>query len=358
MTLSGRLESIPLPEVLRLLARSRKTGCLRVEAAQTEGKIYLDEGALIYSTTRREDDLRSDLLNAGFVSAEDWISVERRETDLDEVLQPGRTPAELRDFLAEQGTEVIFRLQRPGRGQFDFHDGQRPRHESGQSVDIEKALAEAEHRVAQWAEIEAVIPSTKHRIRMAPTLPSGARDVTVTSPTWRLLAALGGQATVEEIAERIGSTEFVVAQALASMVRTGLVELSEQLATPRYTYEADDYGEVTIEGSEDAVVENSPSEDPTPSVPEIAEVPIAEVSPADLSEADLSETDLSETEEGQLLGELLSGIDDNGAPEVEILKASYDEGTDVEGSLSERANAQVEVNELRALANELTDLSE
>ncbi len=333
MTLSGRLESIPLPEVLRMLARARKTGCLRVEAAQTEGKIYLDEGALIYSTTRREDDLRSDLLNAGFVSAEDWISVERRETDLDEVLQPGRTPAELRDFLAEQGTEVIFRLQRPGRGTFDFHDGSRPRHESGQSVDIEKALAEAEHRVAQWAEIEELIPSTKHRIRMAPNLPSGARDVTVTSPTWRLLAALAGQATVEEVAERIGSTEFVVAQALASMVRTGLVELAEQLATPRYTYEADDYGEVTIEGSDELETDLE-----APSVPEIAE-------PTELDGSDV-------------LGELLSGMDTEEAAEVEIIRAAYDEDSDVEGSLSERAMAQMEANELRALANELTDLSE
>jgi len=333
MTLSGRLESIPLPEVLRLLARARKTGCLRVEAAQTEGKIYLEDGALIYSTTRREDDLRSDLLNAGFVSAEDWISVERRETLLDEVLQPGRTPAELRDFLAEQGTEVIFRLQRPGRGTFDYHDGQRPRHESGQSVDIEKALAEAEHRVAQWAEIEALIPSTKHRIRMAPNLPSGARDVTVTSPTWRLLAALAGQATVEEVAERIGSTEFVVAQALASMVRTGLVELSEQLATPRYTYEADDYGEVTIEGSDEPeTADDAPSADEIP--------------------------DTADLDEGDVLGDLLSGIDSEEAAEVEILQASYDEDSDVEGSLSERSMAQMEVNELRALANELTDLSE
>ena len=32
MALTGRLESIPLSEVLRMLARSQKSGCLRVEA--------------------------------------------------------------------------------------------------------------------------------------------------------------------------------------------------------------------------------------------------------------------------------------------------------------------------------------
>lgn len=335
MTLSGRLESIPLPEVLRLLARARKTGCLRVEAAQIEGKLYLDEGELTYSTTRREDDLRSDLLNAGFVSAEDWINVERRERELEDVLQPGRTTAELRDFIAEQGTEVIFRLQRPGRGQFDFEDDQRPRYESGQSVDVEKAIAEAEHRVAQWAEIEAVIPSTKHRLKMASNLPSGARDVTVTSPTWKLLAALAGQATVEEVAERIGSTEFVVAQALSSMVRSGLVELSEQLAVPKYTYETEDYEDVSFE--KPAVALNNGS---------------AEVAPAPEVESPMGD-------EESFLGELLSGIDaGDEVADVEILEASYDADEDVEGSLSERVQASVEATELRALANELTDLSE
>ncbi len=324
MALSGRLESIPLPEVLRLLARAGKTGCLRVEAGQMEGKLYLADGELTYSTTRRDDDLRADLLNAGFVTADQWLLVERRERDLLDVLQPGRTVGELRDFLAEQGTEVVFRLQRPGRGTFDFADDERPRYESGQSVDIEKALAEAERRVAEWAEIEEVIPSTKHRLRMASSLPEGARDVTVTAPTWRLLSALGGQGTVEDVAERIGSSDFVVAQALASMVRSGLVELSETLASARYSYNATDYGhENAAEASDD------------------------------------EETNEEEPDETELLGGLLSSIEsDEKESDVQILDSSYDASFEVEGSLSERAAAMREANELRALANELTDLSE
>lgn len=289
-----------------------------------EGKLYLADGELTYSTTRRDDDLRADLLNAGFVTADQWLLVERRERDLLDVLQPGRTVGELRDFLAEQGTEVVFRLQRPGRGTFDFADDERPRYESGQSVDIEKALAEAERRVAEWAEIEEVIPSTKHRLRMASSLPEGARDVTVTAPTWRLLSALGGQGTVEDVAERIGSSDFVVAQALASMVRSGLVELSETLASARYSYNATDYGhENAAEASDD------------------------------------EETNEEEPDETELLGGLLSSIEsDEKESDVQILDSSYDASFEVEGSLSERAAAMREANELRALANELTDLSE
>ena len=331
MALNGRLESIPLAEVLRMLARAKKSGCLRVEASTLEGRIYLRDGLLMYASTRRDDDLRADLLNAGYVHAEDWLSVERREKVIADVLVEGTSEADLRDFLTEQGTEVIFRLNRPGRGTFDFGDDVVPRYDAGELIDIEVCLAEAEHRAAQWAEIEEVIPGTKFRLRMAPELPGQARDVTLSSDTWRLLAAMGKQGTVEEVAQGVGATDFTVARAMASMVRQGLVELAEN-PNARETYN-------------DAHLDEAPLEESEPEV----EAPVTEDEAAPVDDED------------ELLASLLSGmgasdLEEGDADDLEILRASYDANGDLGGTLSERA---AELSRRRgigaAIRNELDD---
>ncbi len=331
MALNGRLESIPLGEVLRLLARSGKTGCLRVEAGGMDGKIFINEGRLIYATTRRDDDLRADLLNAGFVDPEDWQLIERRERSISEVLQGGTTTDDLRDFIAEQGTEVIFRLTRPGRGTFDFGDDVAPRYVAGESVDVEVCLSDAEHRAAQWAEIEEVIPGTKFRLGMVGSLPDGASEVTLTADTWKLLAALGGQGTIEEVAQRMGSSEFSVAKAMAWLVRQDLLEVVDQTINARYSY--------NDPVAEEAALPEHDGHDPDTLLYE-DEVPEAE----------------SDDDATDLLQSALSGVIREAEAEesgLEILKSTYDEDDDLEGTLSERAAGLMRRRGLGALAKEL-----
>lgn len=341
MALNGRLESIPLGEVLRMLARSRKTGCLRVEASGVDGKIFLNDGRLIYATTRRDDDLRADLLNAGFVDPEHWQMIERRESSIADVLQGGTTTEDLRDFLAEQGTEVIFRLTRTGRGTFDFGDDVAPRYDAGESVDIEICLADAEHRAAQWAEIEEVIPGTKFRVAMVQALPAGAREVTLTADTWRLLTALAGQGTIEEVAQRLGSSEFSVAKAMASLVRQDLLSVVDQLKEARYSYN-DPVGNDISVGSPIASAGHDPD--------------------ALLYEEDVVANGDSETspeDAADLLQSVLSGVmaeaGEDEADDLEIVPSAYDENDELEGSLSERAAGLMRRRGLGAAAKELGD---
>ncbi len=337
MALTGRLESIPLGEVLRMLARSQKSGCLRVEAGGLEGKIYLVSGKLAYATTRRDEDLRSDLLNAGFVDTDGWMRVERREQTVAEVLIEGHTNADLRDFLAEQGTEVLFRLGRPGRGTFDFGDEVSPRYDSGEVVDIEICLADADHRAEQWADIEEVIPGTKFGLRMAQTLPEGASDVTLKVDTWKLLAALGGHGTIAEVAHRSGTSEFVVAKAMANLVRQELVSVTEERFEPVPSYNDADLGLTNPAGSSGTF-----SLDRTDLVYEDETADEAD---------DVNDDDLLQSVLSGVIGDVSADEEDDS---VEIVTSDYDATEDLEGTLSERAaNLSRRRGGLSALAREL-----
>jgi hypothetical protein len=248
MALTGTLESIPLPEVLRMLARSRKSGCLRVDAGGLQGKIYLSDGWMTYATTRRDQDLRADLLSAGMVDEAGWMHVERRERGIADILTDGHLPEDLTHFITEQITDVLFRLSRPGHGTFDFGEDVGPHYPTEQKINIEVCLDEAEKRIAQWRLIEEVIPGVNFRLRMVQVLPDEAREVTITADTWRLLSALNGQGTVEEVAARLGATDFQIAQVMAQMARQGLLEVVDKLAPARYSY-GDGEGEEITDGS-------------------------------------------------------------------------------------------------------------
>ena len=218
MSLTGNLDVFPLEEVLRLLARSRKTGCLRVDGLGFQGRVFMANGALTLAMTGSDEEFRRQLVASGLVTATDLRQVEAGSATLAEVATTGIT-----DFVREQIVESLYRIRKPGTGAFDFVIDLMPRYPTGQTFDVEVAIAEADRRANEWADIEAVVPDLDAAYHMAPEIPEG-EEVTLTSPAWRILASLGGGATVRQIAAALGSTEFRAARDLAELVRRHLVE--------------------------------------------------------------------------------------------------------------------------------------
>ena len=64
--------------------------------------------------------------------------------------------------------------------------------------------------------------------------------MTLTGETWRILAALEGLASIADVAERLGATDFQVGKILADLVRSGLVEIVDDVATGQYYYGDDE----------------------------------------------------------------------------------------------------------------------
>ncbi len=70
MSLTGHIDVFPLEEVLRLLARSYKSGCLRVDASDLHGRIFLSGGSLTFATVGTDEDMRRQLLASKVTSDE------------------------------------------------------------------------------------------------------------------------------------------------------------------------------------------------------------------------------------------------------------------------------------------------
>jgi hypothetical protein len=186
LALQGNLGAFALPDVLRLLATTRKTGCLYVEGDRGRGSVWLDEGGVAAATAGRA-------LNA--------------------------VPVD----------ESLFELLRHRRGSFRFALDEAPPLETVQVLDLESTLLRALQLLDEWRELEAVVPSLSHRVELVPELSVG--QVTVDARRWSTLAAIADGTSVGKLAESLGMGEIDVSRAVRDLVDMGVVRVGPPAGT-------------------------------------------------------------------------------------------------------------------------------
>ena len=181
MALQGDLDSFALPDVLRLLAGTGKTGRLAIDASDTVGELWVLDGDLV----------------GGEVACAPHAS----------------RPA-----------DVVFELIRLEGGAFVFEDGERLV-DSTERSRVTDAIEEAQRLLAEWAEVKTVVPTIHATVRLVTEI--DGEDVTVAAGQWRVLAAIGDDTTVRRLGDHFELTDLVVSRHVKDLVENGLVELGE-----------------------------------------------------------------------------------------------------------------------------------
>lgn len=178
MALQGDLKSFALPEVLRLLSATEKSGRLEVGAPTGGGELLFGRGGIL----------------AGAVST-----------------APN----------AVEPAEIVFELLRLDGGSFAFDEGDQA---DGPTTAVEDAIRDAEELVAEWAEVETVVPSMRSWLTLNPDL--GVTRLEVTSTSWRAIVAIGGGGSVRDLAQALELNDLTACKQVKSLVETGLVSVS------------------------------------------------------------------------------------------------------------------------------------
>ncbi|MFV9672689.1 MAG: DUF4388 domain-containing protein [Acidimicrobiia bacterium] len=214
--LQGDLDSFSLADVVRLLATAEGTGVLRVERGALTGRVFFVDGCLTYATTRDGDGSVAALARLGTAPERD-----RRGRN-----PGGRWPDPARPLILQQISEVLIRLSHGPGGHFWFVEGVETRAygaEEIQRFEAEEALEAAAARRAEWAKIVQIVPDTSIRFVVRPRLALGVSEVVVDAETWPILAAIGGGASIQEVAERLNLFELSAAGLVADLYGRGLI---------------------------------------------------------------------------------------------------------------------------------------
>jgi DNA-binding Lrp family transcriptional regulator len=219
--LNGSLDTVALPDVLRLIASSGKSGLLRIEEASPSGRIFIVDGLIAFATTRNENDPIDDLLHMEYRADYVGSSEDRRVVDLNDLLESN--PEAFNRFLEQMVVEVMSRLLRVDDGRFRFDVDIRSHREIPHAFEVEDMISQASARSAAWARVFEVVPSASAPFRMAPRL-HDAEQVALGRRDWALLAATGASTSIDEIAQKLKIFEFAAAKKVAELTQRGLIE--------------------------------------------------------------------------------------------------------------------------------------
>lgn len=183
MALQGTLDTFELPDVLRLLASTRKTGRLTLRTDRGEGDVWLAEGQLVAATAGGSDEIG----------------------------------------------DALFECLRAHHGSFAFEPGDEPA-AAGPPADVEPLLATAEDLLVEWRSIEAVVPSVHAWVALRTELPGP--EITVDAETWRLVATIGSGLTVADLGAALGLGEVAVSRVVRDLVSLGLGAVAAPPAPP------------------------------------------------------------------------------------------------------------------------------
>jgi Domain of unknown function (DUF4388) len=181
VALQGTLDTFALPDVLRLLAATKKSGRLRITGGRGTGSVWVSSGEV--------------------------VGVEATHAP-----------------HANEPVDALFELLRFQDGAFTF-DAEATHDTPGRSSDVEILLAQSEAMLEEWRSIEAVVPSMDAWVTLRATLAND--EVTVNQSRWTTLVAVGGGATVRRIADDLCLAELPISRAVKELVETGLVEIAE-----------------------------------------------------------------------------------------------------------------------------------
>ena len=233
MKLEGSLDTFSLPDILQLLAFTKKTGALRLTAksAGTSGVVHVSDGvvsAAVSDVSRQSLARRvvgaalvgDDALAAAVDRArQDGIGVVRALLDSGALTEEAVLPV-----ARQQVIDAVCDLLRWPEGEFGFFVDQLDADNLPVSVSVEDLVAEGQRRLAAWPALTALIPSpaTTLSLSVAPTT-----DPTCSREEWALLALVDGRRTVSAIVSLLGAGEYAVVRALAALVERGLLVTSD-----------------------------------------------------------------------------------------------------------------------------------
>jgi hypothetical protein len=192
--LQGTLETLALPELLRLLARSRKTGALWLDAANSSAVVYIVDGRCCAA----------------------------------ESSEAGEPLTEAAGLLARV-IDVCFAVERAEDGAFRFGP-EEPPWMCDATVDLESAIDELGRLVEEWREIQAVIPSLECRVRLNDML--GVEELRLDRERWQLVVAIDGRRNVRDLSRKTSRQVLDICHAIMALADAGAVEVGPAPAAP------------------------------------------------------------------------------------------------------------------------------
>jgi hypothetical protein len=231
--LEGHLGDFTLPDILRLLSFTAKSGRLVMRADHAAGRIDLVDGRIRDASADADRlPLARRLLGGGLVTGGDLRGALEGRSELPTDLEFARglvsagvlDAGSLAEVLREQTVDAVFDLLRWTDGSFRF-DGfavQRDGSLSELAASVDEVLEEATRRLDAWANIAERTGADSSVVTIS--RPTRDREEVALPPDgWGLLSLVDGRRTVLDLVRLSGQGQYRTRRTLGALLDEGVV---------------------------------------------------------------------------------------------------------------------------------------
>ena len=220
MSLSGNLGFVSIDEVLRLLTRSKQQGSVNVTGNSLRGRVFVGKSGIDLATTSDNDEFHRHLLNSGYADEKTLNRVTTGETTLAAIAENNQL---IVDLIREMTVESLYQISSRGT-EFQVHEGATTPYASPKSFDLEALLQDTDERLREWSRVSEVIPNLDSPVGFRRDL-GDREEVSIKEDDWKVLSEIGAGASVAEIADHLGTTQFWTARVAARLLKNELIML-------------------------------------------------------------------------------------------------------------------------------------
>ncbi len=237
MDLQGNLEKFKLPEILQLIATSRKSGTLGIQRDDSIVMIYFQSGEIIYGYGPRQTFHVGQLLrDRGIITAQQLEEAVRTQAQTDNTSRLGAIMiarefvdrADLEAVIKEQVEELLYSLLSWQSGSFKFYEDQFPTEEEiTVSLSVENVILEGLRRLDEQAMVRQTLTDFSEVYGIAASHDDRTRAVTMKANEWNVMALVDGRRSIDEICSASQLPREETVNRLAQLKLAGIITAIE-----------------------------------------------------------------------------------------------------------------------------------
>ncbi|MEN8148780.1 MAG: PQQ-binding-like beta-propeller repeat protein [Planctomycetota bacterium] len=238
MSLRGNLNSVDLANIFQMLSINQKEGTLNIFDGDSKKSIYFSrQGVSMLSRGKaKKDTLGQILLRYDRVNGEQLERALEKQRQTGQLLgaileESGLVSSDvIEDALRIQIEEEVYNLFVWKDASFEFIEGAPPPEfdtfdgVTQLTFNVNSLIMEAARRVDEWEQIQRVVPSTSEIYRYSGRNMELSDDIFREAYCEKVLAAINGKHTVDEIIDRSFVNRFEVCRILSLLLEQSAIE--------------------------------------------------------------------------------------------------------------------------------------
>ncbi len=238
LDLQGRIERFTLPEILQLIASSRKSGTLGIQKDDCIVMVYFKDGSITYGYGPRQTFHLGRLLRErGIISEKQLEEAVRIQAKTENTKRLGEIMisrdyidrADLVTVVRGQVEELLYSLLSWQSGSFKFYENQFPTDEEILvNLSVENVILEGLRRVDEMNMVKATLPDKEAVYTISASQAGRTRDVSLKALEWNIMALVDGHRSLADVCRLSPVTREEALRTLAHLKLSGIITKTDR----------------------------------------------------------------------------------------------------------------------------------